>query len=405
MTVTSPSGTLNSKATPVLASSLKRRAGSLLARADIQINGNRPWDITIRHNEFFSRVFCQGSIGLGESYMEGWWDVPALDQFFDRVFRARLDRTAIPAWPAIRLHLISLFLNVQKKPRAFKVGENHYDLGNELFEAMLDKRMVYTCADWQNAANLDDAQKAKLGDVCRALNLQPGMRVLDIGCGWASFAKFAAENYGVCVTGITVSREQAKLATKRCAGLPVEIRVQDYRDLRGQFDCAVSLGMFEHVGYKNYRTYMNIVRRAIAGCGRFYLSSIGKNRSARTTDPWIEKYIFPNSMLPSLKQIGAAAEKFFVLDNLQNWGTYYDRTLMAWYCNFESHWDELRRHYNERFFRMWKFYLMSSAGSFRSGRLQCWQMLFSPKGTFAYGPQPMQRPLFSKLQPQASSSR
>src|SRR5579863_7546461 len=231
-----------------------------------------------------------------------------------------------------------------------------------------------------SASNLDEAQQAKLEFVCRAIDLQPCMKVLDIGCGWGSFAKYAAEKYGARVVGITISREQAKLAAERCAGLPVEIRVQDYRDLQGQFDCVVSLGMFEHVGYKNYRSYMNIVRHALSGCGRFYLGCIGKNCSVRATDPWIEKYIFPNSMIPSLKQVGAAAEGLFILENFQNWAAHYDRTLMAWFHNFETHWNELRRRYDERFFRMWKFYLMASAGSFRSGSLQAWQMLFSPEG-------------------------
>lgn len=367
----------------MLTATLKRRAQSLLERAGIQINGDHPWDILVHRDEFYGRVFREGSLGFGESYMDGWWDAPSLDQFFDRIFRAHLDATPIPAWPAIRLYLLSLFSNPQTKSRSAKVGENHYDLGNDLFEAMLDRRMVYTCACWKPDADLDAAQEAKLDAVCRALNLQPGMKVLDIGCGWGSFAKFAAEKRGAHVTGITVSQEQAKLARERCAHLPVDIRVQDYRDLQGHFDCAVSLGMFEHVGYKNYRVYMDVVRRAITGCGRFYLACIGKNHSVRITDPWIEKYIFPNSMLPSMKQIGAAAEGLFVLENMQNWASDYDRTLMAWFRNFRAHWSDLRRHYDERFFRMWEFYLMASAGSFRAGRLQCWQMEFSPEGADA----------------------
>lgn len=369
----------------MLATRLKRRAEVLLARADIRINGDRPWDLIVHRDEFYPRVFRQGSLGLGESYMDGWWDSPALDQFFDHLFRAKLERNALPPWRAIRLYLQSLVLNPQAKSRSFKVGEGHYDLGNDLFEAMLDKRMVYTCACWDGAESLDAAQEAKLEFVCRSIGARPGMKILDIGCGWASFAKYAAEKYCAKVTGVTVSREQAKLAQEKCLGLPVEVRIQDYRDLQKQdvtkFDCAVSLGMFEHVGSKNYRTFMEIVRGAIEGCGRFYLSCIGKNISVRMTDAWIEKYIFPNSMLPSLKQIGAATEGLFVMEDLQNWAGDYDRTLMAWFQNFKDHWKELRAHYDERFFRMWTFYLMASAGSFRSRRLQVWQMLFSPDGS------------------------
>lgn len=368
----------------MLANSLKHRAEALLDRADIRIGGDRPWDLIVERDEFYARVFREGSLGLGESYMDGWWDSPALDQFFDHLFRADLEHNALPPWRAIRLYLQSLLFNPQTKSRSFRVGEGHYDRGNDLFEAMLDKRMVYTCACWDGAENLDAAQEAKLELVCRAIGARPGMKILDIGCGWASFAKYAAEKYGAQVTGITVSREQAALAQEKCAALPVEIRLQDYRDLRRdlprKFDCAVSLGMFEHVGSKNYRTFMKTVHAALDCCGRFYLSCIGKNRSVRVTDAWIEKYIFPNSMLPSLKQIGAAAEGLFVMEDLQNWAAHYDRTLMAWYANFKEHWSELRAHYDERFFRMWKFYLMASAGSFRSHRLQVWQMLFSPDG-------------------------
>lgn len=369
----------------VFANTLKRRTQALLAHAGIRIGGDRPWDIAVHRQEFYARVFREGSLGLGESYMDGWWDSPALDQFFDHLFRAQLKRAVLPAWRAIRLYLQSLLLNPQTESRSFQVGESHYDRGNDLFQVMLDKRMVYTCALWDTAASLDAAQEAKLEFVCRAIAVKPGMKVLDIGCGWGSFAKYAAEKFGATVTGITVSREQAKLARERCAGLPIEIRLQDYRELdaapRKQFDCVVSLGMFEHVGCKNYRKFMQVVRGAIAECGRFYLSCIGKNASVRVTDPWIEKYIFPNSMLPSLEQIEAATEGLFVMEDLQNWGLHYDRTVMAWFQNFKEHWKELRAHYDERFFRMWKFYLMASAGSFRSRRLQTWQMLFSPAGS------------------------
>lgn len=368
----------------VFANGLRRRAERLLARADIRINGDRPWDIVVHRQEFFGRVLRQGSLGLGESYMDGWWDSPALDQFFDHLFRSHLEEVErFPRWGAFRLYLRSLLLNPQSKSRSFRVGEGHYDLGNDLFRAMLDQRMVYTCGYWDEATDLGSAQQTKLEFVCRAIGARPSMRILDIGCGWGSFAKYAAEKYCAKVLGVTVSREQAKLAEERCCGLPVEIRLQDYRELRdqlGKFDCVVSLGMFEHVGHKNYRRFMEIVRDAMAGCGRFYLSCIGKNVSVRTTDPWIEKYIFPNSMLPSLQQIGEAAEGLLVMEDLQNWASHYDRTLMAWHQNFKEHWNELRAHYDERFFRMWEFYLMASAGSFRSHRLQVWQMLFSPEG-------------------------
>ncbi|MGH9782174.1 MAG: cyclopropane fatty acyl phospholipid synthase, partial [Candidatus Acidiferrales bacterium] len=264
--------------------------------------------------------------------------------------------------------------------RSTKVAEEHYDRGNDLFQVMLDRRMVYTCGRWEHVTNLDEAQEAKLDFVCGQLRLKQGMKVLDIGCGWGSFAKFAAEKYGVRVIGITLSKEQLELGRKLCAGLPVELRLEDYRDVRGPFDRVVSLGMFEHVGYRNYRAFFDVARRAIRGAGSLFLSTIGSNRSVRITDPWIERYIFPNSHVPSIPQIGAAIEERFVVDEWQNWAPDYERTLMAWFRNFEANWEKVRAKYGERFCRMWKFYLLASAGSFRSHRLQVWQILFSPIG-------------------------
>ncbi|MGH9757732.1 MAG: cyclopropane fatty acyl phospholipid synthase, partial [Candidatus Acidiferrales bacterium] len=293
---------------------------------------------------------------------------------------AGIDRQARRNWRAVWLFLKSLIFNRQTKSRAGKVGKEHYDLGNELFESMLDHRMVYTSGHWKNAATLEEAQEAKLDIVCRKLELEPGMRVLDIGCGWGSFAKFAAEKYGVRVTGITISREQLELARKLCAGLPVELRLEDYRELHDSFDCVVSLGMFEHVGCKNYGKFFDVARHAVRDSGRLYLSTIGSTRSVRTTDPWIERYIFPNSHLPSLRQIGDAIRGRFIVEELQNWAPDYDRTLLEWFRNFEAHWEKLRTKYSERFYRMWKFYLLASAGSFRSRRLQVWQILMSPVG-------------------------
>lgn len=240
--------------------------------------------------------------------------------------------------------------------------------------------MVYTCGYWKNAKDLDEAQEAKLDLVCRKIGLASGQRVLDIGCGWGSFAKFAAENYGAQVVGITVSKEQVRLAQERCAGWPVEIRLQDYRAMRETFDRVISLGMFEHVGYKNYRTYFEVARRCLKEDGLFLLHTIGGNVSAKSTDPWIDKYIFPNSMIPSAAQIAKAAEGLFVMEDWHNFGADYDKTLLAWYQNVESHWLELSTRYDERFHRMWRYYLLSCAGSFRVRVNQLWQIVYSKQG-------------------------
>jgi cyclopropane-fatty-acyl-phospholipid synthase len=204
--------------------------------------------------------------------------------------------------------------------------------------------------------------------------------VLDIGCGWGGFAKYAAEKYGATIHGITVSREQVEFANKFCQGLDVKIELKDYRDLNEKFDRIVSIGMFEHVGYRNYRTFMKVVQRCLKAKGLFLLHTIARNTSGKSTDPWINKYIFPRSMLPSAKQITTAAEGLFILEDWHSFGQYYDKTLMAWYNNFTKNWNKLNNTYDERFYRMWTYYLLSCAGSFRARRNQLWQVLFSKEG-------------------------
>ncbi len=354
------------------------KAQKFLARADITLNGTRPWDPTIHNPRFFARVFKQRSLGLGEAYMDGWWDVPKLDEFFTRLLKSYPERTTFKA--PFLFKISSYLSNQQSKKKARRVGEEHYDIGNDLYTAMLDSRLLYTCGYWKEATTLEEAQEAKLDLICRKLQLQPGHTVLDIGCGWGGFAKFAAENYGVTVVGITISKEQAKLARKNCAHLPVEIRLEDYRDTQGTFDRIVSIGMFEHVGYKNYRTYMEAAHRLLKDDGLFLLHTIGGNYSVTSTDPWIDRYIFPGGMLPSIKQMGAALEKLFVMEDWHNFGADYDKTLMAWHKNFLSAWPQLRHRYSERFKRMWEYYLLVCAGSFRARKNQLWQIVLSKQG-------------------------
>ncbi|MGD8427068.1 MAG: cyclopropane fatty acyl phospholipid synthase [Balneolaceae bacterium] len=359
----------------------KKMIQDALTTADIRIDGDRPWDMQVHNEELYGRILQEGSLGLGEGYMDRWWDAEALDDFFFHILRANLNDDFSMKWPMIWTFIKSWVKNPQSEKRAYEIGDHHYDTGNDLFEAMLDKRMVYTCGYWLDGADtLDKAQEKKLDMVCRKLGLRSGQRVLDIGCGWGSFAQYAARKHHVEVVGITVSEEQQQLARERCEGLPVEIRLQDYRLLNERFDAIVSLGMFEHVGVKNYRTYMNVVSRCLKDDGLFVLHTIGGNKSVRNTDPWIEKYIFPNSMIPSIRQIGRAIEGLFVMEGWENYGPHYDRTLMAWYKNFKEHWDELKEHYSSRFYRMWKYYLMCSAGSFRSRKNSQWQIVLSKKG-------------------------
>jgi len=352
----------------------------LLAEADIKINGHRPWDIQIYNEELYDRILKDGSLGLGEAYMDAWWDAEKLDEFFFHVLSADLDKKVTGNWQLLGFVLFNALFNRQRKSRAFIIGQRHYDLGNDLYQAMLDPRLTYTGAYWNKATNLAEAQEAKLDLVCRKLNLQAGQNILDIGGGWGSFAKYAAEKYGAKVTVLTVSKEQVALGQKMCTGLPITFLLQDYRDVQGQFDHIVSLGMVEHVGYKNYRTYMEVVARCLKDDGLFLLHTIGSSTSAKRTDPWIEKYIFPNSMLPSIKQFGETFEGLFVMEDWHNFSADYDPTLMAWFNNFNRHWPELKDKYDDRFYRMWKYYLLSSAASFRSRKNQLWQIVLSKKG-------------------------
>ncbi len=352
----------------------------ILATTGISLNGGNPWDIHVHNPALYRRVLSEGSIGLGESYMDGWWDSEKLDEFFYRIFIAELHEYVEPKFQMLQQIFLAKFFNLQSKRKAFEVGEAHYDLGNDLFQIMLDPRMIYTCGYWKEARDLESAQIAKLDLVCRKIGLHPGQRVLDIGCGWGGFAKFAAERYGVSVVGITVSKEQAVLAREKTKGLPIEILLQDYRDVHEQFDHVISLGMFEHVGEKNYGVYVKTILRCLKPGGLFLLHTIGRNVSQSIIDPWTQKYIFPNGMLPSIQHIGKAIEGLFVMEDWHNFGVDYDRTLMAWHSRFSEGWPKLEKEYGKRFFRMWRYWLLSSAASFRSRSNQLWQIVLSPKG-------------------------
>ncbi len=356
----------------------------LLALAFIEINGGNAWDIRVINNHFYDRVLRDGSFGLGEAYMLGWWESPSIDEFITKVLKARLDEKVKNESRYLFQILRAGLFNRQSRSRAFDVGMKHYDLGNDLYRSMLDKRLNYTCGYWKNAQNLDEAQEAKLDLVCRKIGAKPGMTILELGCGWGSFAKYASEKFGVSVIGVTVSKEQVTLGMEICKGLPVELRLQDYREVQGSFDAVISIGVMEHVGYKNYHTYMEVVNRCLKPDGIGFFHTIGSNKSITTGEPWTDKYIFPNGMLPSITQLSAAMENLFVIEDLHNLGPHYDPTLMAWHANFETAWPHLQKKYGDTFYRMWCYYLLSSAGGFRSRHQQLWQIVFTRIGT----PQP-----------------
>lgn len=357
----------------------RRRVERLLAACDLCVDGGRPQDPRVHDRRFFRRVMSGGSLALGESYMDGWWDAGSLDGFFTSLLANDVDRL-VRRWGDAWLALRAWLSNPQTRSRSREVGRRHYDLGNELYEAMLGRHRVYSCGYWADATDLDAAQAAKLDLCCRKLGLAPGMRLLDIGCGFGEALAWAAERHGVQGMGVTISERQAEWARERCAGLPVEIRVQDYRDVDGQFDRVLSVGMFEHVGQRNYRRFFDKVRQLLTPGGLFLLHTIGGPLSTRHTDPWIARYIFPNSMLPSATQVAAAVEGRFVIEDWHNFGADYDLTLQAWRRNFDAAWPRLAARYDERFRRMWHYYLAVSMASFRTRRNQLWQLVLSPRG-------------------------
>lgn len=347
----------------------------MLALADIKINGKRPFDIQVHDERVYARILAQGGMGLGEAYVDGWYDVIRLDELISRVQSANL-RTNIKKSPDVVLSALrAVLVNRQTLGRAQKNADHHYNIGNDLYERLLDKRMIYSCAYWKTASTLDEAQTDKLELICQKLHLEKGMTLLDIGCGWGGFSQYAAKEYNVEVVGISPAAEQVKVARERTKGLPVTIEQKDYREIDGKFDRIVSIGMLEHVGPKNFQTFFSRCNNMLKSGGIMLHHTIGKNNSAPVVNSWIDKYIFPGGVIPSISQISKSVEELLTIEDLHNFGPYYDKTLMAWHANFVKHYAEIKDHYDERFYRMWEYYLLASAGSFRARHLQLWQIV------------------------------
>jgi cyclopropane-fatty-acyl-phospholipid synthase len=354
---------------------------TLLSKAGVAVGGSNPWDITVHDDRFYARVLRHQNLGLGEAYMDGWWDCPRLDELICRVLKSRLDATVkgeLTRWARL---LCGLFFNLQSKGRAPIIAERHYDLDNELFLSFLDPYNQYSCALFDGTADLDQAQQKKLDLICRKTAIGRADHVLDIGCGWGGFARYAAEKHGCTVTAVNISKEQLRYAADFCRNLPVHFLECDYRDIHGRFDRIVSVGMFEHVGWKNYRSFMQVAHRCLKDDGIFLLHTIGGNESTRYCDPWITKYIFPNGMLPSIAQISRSVEGLFAVEDWHNLGPHYDKTLMAWNENFQKAWPRLKARYDLWFKRMWEYYLLSCAGAFRARSNQVWQIVLTKYGT------------------------
>ncbi|MGV8056674.1 MAG: cyclopropane fatty acyl phospholipid synthase [Smithellaceae bacterium] len=359
----------------------KNLVEEILASAGVSINGGNPWDIQINDDRLFPRVLSSKNLGLGEAYMEGWWDCGQLDEFFYRVLKAGLDGKIKAGYKMIIDSLSAILFNMQSKRRSGIIAEQHYNLDNDLFLSFLDPHNQYSCAYFDGTDDLNHAQIKKMDLICKKLALSPSDNVLDIGCGWGGLAAYMAKRFGCSVTAVNIANEQIRYAREKCNNLPVNIISCDYRNLKGSFDKIVSVGMFEHVGQKNYRIFMQVAHRCLKDNGIFLLHTIGGNDSTIKCDPWINKYIFPNGMLPSIAQISKAVEGIFVLEDLHNMGPHYEKTLMAWYGNFQNAWGKLKNKYDEKFKRMWDYYLLSCAGAFRARNIQLWQIVLTKYGT------------------------
>lgn len=358
----------------------KQKIRELLSSAGITLNGDKPYDIQVYNEDFYPRIILEGGMGLGESYMDGWWDAEKVYDFIGRILRANLNHKVRTDFKLLPLYLKTKLLNLQTRSGSKKIVQHHYDLDNELFESFLDPYMQYTCAYFEGTDELNTAQRQKMELICQKLQLSPEDHVLEMGCGWGGLARYMAEHYGCRVTGLNISREQVNFAKEFCRGLPVNILEQDYRDASGKYDKIVIVGMMEHVGNKNYRNLMKIARRCLKDDGLFLIHTIGCDQSVTHSEPWTMKYIFPDSHVPSVRQFSTAAEGLFVLEDWHNMGINYYHTLVAWLENFENAWPRLKTRYDDRFFRMWKYYLAASAGSFKARKSQLWQVVLSKEG-------------------------
>ncbi|OXA37401.1 cyclopropane-fatty-acyl-phospholipid synthase [Folsomia candida] len=339
--------------------------------------GKGPLGIRVHdEKEFYLRVFVRRHTGLFEAHMD---KVCTINDVKAMVISG-LQSTKTLAF----MHPLSTILdrfNLQSRSKVWQVGAEHYDLGNDLFETILCKNLLYTCAYWRNSSDLESAQIAKMDLVARKLKLKPGMKVLDIGFGYGALDYHLAKHYGVSVVAISISKGQIQHATKLCDGLPVEFRICDYRDLNEKFDRIAVIGMIEHVGHKNYREFFKVCNRCLTDDGLMLLHTIVNNdRNILGFDYWCHKYIFPNGCIPYYLQVCKAIEDVFLIEDWQNFGYDYYKTLAAWEVKFEENWDKLAPKYGERFHRMWHIYLNCAQAFFQTRSYQLWQIVLSKRG-------------------------
>lgn len=357
---------------------------SILESAGIQANGTETWDPRINDQRFWNRVAMDGMLGLGDSYVDRWWDSDDIPEFFNRAIRGRLLVWTSRSHHAILKRIRDWAFNPQNPRRAVANVKAHYTERDELVLGMLGPWNAYSCAFFEDpehpAEGLAVAEARKLELICRKLSLNSSDRFLDIGCGWGSLLGYAQKHYGVKGDGITPAPNQAAFVS-RTYGLTVYER--DYRRIDTHYDRIASVGMYEHVGPKNARTYMETVNRSLNKNGLFLLHFFGRpSADIPLLDTWTDRYIFPGAYLPTSAETHAAAEGLLEIVHQDEWGRHYDPTLCAWERNFEEYAvREGLKERNQALYRMWRYYLLSAAGAFRSGDIALWQMVFKKRGS------------------------
>ncbi len=343
---------------------------------------------TVRFNspDALKHTLANRFLGFGESYMDGGVDV---EGDWDRLFKLGMGSKFQHAGPSLKTIARYALLRLRTRDTRRKARANiprHYDRGNDFYSLWLDRSMTYSCAYFRTPETpLEEAQEAKLERICRKLRLRPDMTLLDVGCGWGSLLIHAARYYGVHGVGCTLSENQAQLARQRVdeAGLAdkVEVLLRDYREIDGLFDRWVSVGMAEHVGKAFVPRFIRHICRQLRSGGLGLLHFIGKDRKG-SGDPWTLTYIFPGGYLPSLAEVLRPMGRTDLRPvDVENRRPHYALTLDRWWDRFKEHVDEIRQMYDERFVRMWRLFLLSSAAGFRYGDTRVFQILFSHGAT------------------------
>jgi len=338
--------------------------------------------VRIADNRTLWRIARNPELAVGEAYLDGGFVIERGSLYDFLALATRNGRN-------VKRNRRSDMMHRNPRKASRKHVAHHYDLSGDLYRLFLDADRQYSCAYFQRPdMTIEEAQAAKKRHIAAKLLLEPGQRVLDIGSGWGGLALSLAEDHGVDVTGVTLSTEQVAQSRERAAkrGLSGRVRfaLEDYRDTKGKFDRIVSVGMFEHVGPAQYDTFFDTIAVRLAPDGVALLHTIGNYRGPSGNNPWIEKYIFPGGIVPSLSQIAAAAERAgLYITDVETLRLHYAETLKTWRERFAAHREEARAIYDERFCRMWEFYLAGAEAGFREGDLVVFQVQLAKSRTAA----------------------